>query len=590
MTDAPVLDAESEGEDEDEGEHPTASEAVAIVTVPDRTVPATLAWAVALVPPIALAWGGWAHRWTNEDAFINYRVVEHVMAGNGPVFNAGERVEAYTSALWLGVLVVADATLGQILSLPWTGVVVGLAAAVAGFAIGGATARRLHAGAIPVPLGLLMAAAIPVMWDFATSGLELGAVWLWLAGCWAVLVRLAGADQSWRGRRRAGALVLLGIGPLLRPDLGLMAVVLLGTWALLARPSRRRLLADAATAVAVPFAYQVFRMGYFGSLVPSTALAKDAGGLHLRQGATYAGDLVTTYELWIPLLAVGAVLAHAIARRPRPLAVATGGMVVASAAHAGYMVAVGGDYMHGRLLLPALVAVALPASFGLPAVPALPQRPAERAKLGAVAVVAVWGIACVASMRYVNPTSFGPAMVSDWRQVAPRPLVEPVEGEVPWLTGAQVADLYADGERGTIQLLGYGVDPTGDPDELVWMLGSIGLSGYNAGTEVHVVDLGGLAEPLAARTDPVPGRPAGHRKQLHPAWATARFGIVHDESDDVSVAAAESALECPGLRDLMAAVSEPMTPGRFATNLIDSVSLTRLHVPSDPVEAERELC
>ncbi len=576
MTDAPVIEA--------------TSEAAVTTTQPERTVPATLAWAVALVPAAAMAWGGWAHRWTNEDAFINYRVVEHLMAGNGPVFNAGERVEAFTSALWLGVLVVADATLGQVMSLPWAGVVVGLAAAVAGFAVGGATAKRLHAGAIPVPLGLLMAAAIPVMWDFATSGLELGAVWLWLAGCWAVLAGVAGADEAWRGRRRAGALVLLGIGPLLRPDLGLMTVVLLGTWTLMTRPSWRRLLADAGTAVAVPAAYQVFRMGYFGSLVPSTALAKDAGGLHLGQGATYAGDLVTAYELWIPLLAVGAVLAHAIARRPRPLAQATGGMVLAGAAHAGYLVAVGGDYMHGRLLLPALVAVALPASFGLPALPALPRRPAERAKVAVLAVVAVWGVVCAASVRYVNPVSLRPAMVSDWRQAAPRPLVEPVEDETPWLTGAQVAELYAEGERGTIQLLGVRVDHTGDPDELVWMLGSIGLAGYNAGTEVHVVDLGGLAEPLAARTDPIPDRPAGHRKQVHPAWATARFGILHDEADDDSVAAAARALDCPGLRDLMAAISEPMTPRRFAANLVDSVSLTRLHVPSDPVEAERELC
>lgn len=577
MTDAPVLEASPEAPD---------------TTTADAPRPAVtrLAWATALLPAAGLAWGGWAHRWTNEDAFINYRIVEQVMAGNGPVFNAGERVEAYTSAVWLAVLVVADATIGQVLSLPWTGVVVGLAGAVAGFALGGATAKRLHPGAIPVPIGLATAAAVPVVWDFATSGLELGAVWLWLAGCWAVLVGAARADEPWRGRRRAGALVVLGLGPLLRPDLGLMCVVLLGTWVVLTRPSWRRLLGDAGCAVALPLAYQVFRMGYFGSLVPSTALAKDAGGLHLRQGLTYAGDLVSAYELWIPLVAVGAVLAHAIARRPRPLALATGGMVLAGLAHGGYMVAIGGDYMHGRLLLPALVAVALPASIGLAAEPALPRGRVAWAKLGAAGMVGIWAVVCAASMRYVNPLALGPAMVSDWRQVAPRPLVEPVEDDTQWLTGAEVAELYAAGERGTIQLLGEQVDASGDPDELVWMLGSIGLAGYNAGIEVHVVDLGGLAEPLAARTDPIPGRPAGHRKQVHPAWQTARFGILHAGSDPAAVDAAERALECPPLRDLMAAISEPMTPRRFAANLVDSVSLTRLHVPADPVEAERELC
>lgn len=34
---------------------------------------------------------GWSRRWLNEDAYINLRVVDHVFAGNGPVFNAGER-------------------------------------------------------------------------------------------------------------------------------------------------------------------------------------------------------------------------------------------------------------------------------------------------------------------------------------------------------------------------------------------------------------------------------------------------------------------------------------------------------------------
>ena len=39
---------------------------------------------------------GYQRRWVTEDAFISLRVVQQVLAGNGPVFNAGERVEAYT--------------------------------------------------------------------------------------------------------------------------------------------------------------------------------------------------------------------------------------------------------------------------------------------------------------------------------------------------------------------------------------------------------------------------------------------------------------------------------------------------------------
>ena len=39
-------------------------------------------------------------------------------------------------------------------------------------------------------------------------------------------------------------------------------------------------------------AYEVFRAGYYGTLVPNTALAKDSGGVHLDQG--YVNDVCLT--------------------------------------------------------------------------------------------------------------------------------------------------------------------------------------------------------------------------------------------------------------------------------------------------------
>jgi len=54
---------------------------------------------------------GWTNRWTADDAFFNFRVVDNILDGNGPVFNAGERVEIYTSALWLAVLTVVHGVL-----------------------------------------------------------------------------------------------------------------------------------------------------------------------------------------------------------------------------------------------------------------------------------------------------------------------------------------------------------------------------------------------------------------------------------------------------------------------------------------------
>ena len=54
----------------------------------------------AAVAGLIAFWGGWARRWISDDGLIVLRTVRNILAGNGPVFNVGERVEANTSTLW----------------------------------------------------------------------------------------------------------------------------------------------------------------------------------------------------------------------------------------------------------------------------------------------------------------------------------------------------------------------------------------------------------------------------------------------------------------------------------------------------------
>ena len=42
--------------------------------------------------------------WVAEDAYITFRSVDQLLAGNGPVWNIGERVQVYTHPLWYGLL------------------------------------------------------------------------------------------------------------------------------------------------------------------------------------------------------------------------------------------------------------------------------------------------------------------------------------------------------------------------------------------------------------------------------------------------------------------------------------------------------
>src|SRR5205085_6153963 len=100
--------------------------------------------------------------------------------------------------------------------------------------------------------------------------------------------------------------VVIGLGPLVRPDFLIFSVAFMAALVTIAgRPVGRRGVRLIAAAVALPLAYQVFRMGYYASLVPNTALAKEAGGTYWSQGLRYLGDFVGPYVLPLPLAALG---------------------------------------------------------------------------------------------------------------------------------------------------------------------------------------------------------------------------------------------------------------------------------------------
>ena len=82
-------------------------------------------------------------------------------------------------------------------------------------------------------------------------------------------MRFAGSDWP---------LVVLGLGPLIRPDLAVLSAAYLAADLLLADTTWLRRLRAVAIALALPLAFQVFRMAYFASLVTyQVACALGAG-------------------------------------------------------------------------------------------------------------------------------------------------------------------------------------------------------------------------------------------------------------------------------------------------------------------------
>ena len=58
-----------------------------------------------------------------------------------------------------------------------------------------------------------------------------------------------------------------------------------------------------AAAFALPVLYEIFRMGYYASLVPNTAIAKEASRSYWFWGRLYFRQtFIESYALWLPLV------------------------------------------------------------------------------------------------------------------------------------------------------------------------------------------------------------------------------------------------------------------------------------------------
>src|SRR5699024_1966962 len=97
-----------------------------------------------VVVTVLFGWGAWQRRWVSDDGLIVLRTVRNLLAGNGPVFNAGERIEANTSTVWT-YLVYVGSWIGGPVRLEYVVLVLALTASLAGMALVMLGTARLYA-------------------------------------------------------------------------------------------------------------------------------------------------------------------------------------------------------------------------------------------------------------------------------------------------------------------------------------------------------------------------------------------------------------------------------------------------------------
>ncbi|WP_156689467.1 terminal beta-(1-_2)-arabinofuranosyltransferase [Mycobacterium sp. Marseille-P9652] len=596
-------------------------------------------WISVAVVCALFAWGAWQRRWIADDGLIVLRTVRNLLAGNGPVFNQGERVEANTSTAWT-YLMYAGSWVGGSMRMEYVALTLALTLSVVGVALLMLGTGRLFAPslrgrrAVMLPAGALVYIALPPARDFATSGLEsgltlayLGLLW-WMMVCWS---------QPLRGRADSrvfvGALAFVaGFSVLVRPELALMGGLALIMMLVAARTWRRRLLVVVAGGL-LPVSYQIFRMGYYGLLVPGTALAKDAAGDKWSQGMTYLANFDAPYAVWVPLVLLVplGVLVTAARRRPsflRPLAAPDYGRaaravqsppaVVAFVLVSGllqglYWIRQGGDFMHGRVLLAPLFCLLAPVAV----IPVLIPDGKDYSRETGYWVAGAAGVLWLAVAGWSLWAANSPGMGDDATHVSYSGIVDErrfyaqATGHAHPLTATDYLDYprmaaiitAIDNTPDGALLLPSGNytqwdlvpmlppapgSPPQKPQHTVFFT-NLGMVGMNVGLDVRVIDQIGLANPLAQHTERLKHGRIGHDKNLFPDWVIADGPWVKlppgipGYLDANWVAQAVVALQCPETKAVLSSVRAPMTPHRFLSNLVNAYSFTKYRIDRVPL-------
>jgi len=514
--------------------------------------------------------------WQCDDAFITFRTADNLCRGFGPVWNPPERVQSFTSPLWMLIAAGARLFTGEVyfstlaLSIALT--------AVTAWLLG----RRLSRSPIAGALGLLALSTSVAVTDFATSGLEGPLLTLLLL----LLLLVARAPES-SGRARCAT--LLGSGLLLtRLDAALFwwpAFLVIGVEERRRPGSWRSLLLGLMPIVL----WEAFALVYYGSPWPNTAYAKlnlriPVSQL-LRQGGLYLLDAARFDPITLLLVVLGPTAAL-YSRRPAERALGGG-----IALYLLYVLRIGGDFMSGRLLAaPAVLGVGLGLSVLSDRATAHPVRNAEGsvAPPRAASGKATWWGSALAARRWPQMAAAArsrPGLMavtlalcaygalwprSNWRQgesfgadwppdraVRPTGIADERAYYFPSTGLLPVLERWSEIRRQGLPVPPYdgavlGRD-FGRGGEHAIVMAEVGFYGYFAGPEKRIIDTFALCDPLLAR---LPYRP-------QPGWRIGHFDRPIPAGYPETVAQGRDCFRDPGIAALYASIERVVTGPLF---------------------------
>jgi arabinofuranosyltransferase len=448
--------------------------------------------------------------WVADDAYIDFRVVSNLLSGFGPVWNVGERVQVFTSPVWVALVSLLSLITGAkapiaalILSLVCDCIVIVIAVAMG----------------IRKPLALALALVClfcsQSFLDYSSSGLENPLLHALAAMLCLVLWR----EPKLGASKTLSALSLLcGIALCTRLDTLLVAGSVLAFHAIrrYREVERRRTIRAILLGISPFFLWECFSIFYYGAFVPNTALAKlPLGypradlihkGLTLLQ-ATAVQDPGTLFSIAaIPIVLL-------LLRSPLWLP-----STLASATSLTYVIWVGGDFMLGRFVSFVFVFSWMCLLAGVQQKHRLghvPREPLFRAltRLFALAALlaAMSALSILSLIGQLQQNKFSANygfQIFFKKQIADERAFYNRDSSLRAILAGRVHPWLAEGEQFKQFLAGR---------KALAARRTIGMYGYAAGPSVFIVDSFALADPFLSRLPACIASRPGHITRPMPA-------------------------------------------------------------------------
>ena len=414
--------------------------------------------------------------WISDDAYITFRVIENFIAGYGPNFNIGERVQVFTHPLWM-VLLAGEYYVFR--HLPFVNFIplqlyylTTFTSLFLSFLTVVLLVWKVAPNWISAIVGLTILTFSRSFIHYSTSGLENPLSHLILVlFLYFILVT---------PKRIFLISLLAGLGILTRQDYLLLFLPCL-LYLVISSNDKKRVLLDILAGLSPVLLWEIFSVFYYGFPFPNTAYAKLNTNLDrftlLKSGYIYFQDLLVRDRITF-LVIMFAVAVSLVSKNKERQLIATGLIL-----YLAYILWIGGDFMSGRFFSAPLIL-----SVGLLV---MEDKIYPSAYIWIAVAVVMIGL-----------TSPNPPILQDPRIGIEKRLVfvykDQVTDERAYYyprTGLLIPNKIFI-EKRFPRPENWVFDPT---QYQVRMLNDLGMKGYSAGPNVHVFDFYALSDPLLAR-------------------------------------------------------------------------------------------